>query len=146
MARSPRVAGAFVTLLALAACSRPVSETPRPGWIYVSDETGGHVDVVDPAAGTLVERISVGKRPRGIVLSRDGSQLYVALSGSPIGVTRAIDDVGMRPWGIALAADGRTLYSANGPSGDVSVVDVASGKTSSRVAVGGSPWGVAIAR
>src|SRR5690348_7825508 len=53
--------------------------------LYVSDETGGNVDVVDPSSGTLVERIAVGKRPRGIALSHDRRFVYVALSGSPIG-------------------------------------------------------------
>ena len=60
---------------------------PAPGAVrlYVSDETGGNVIVVDPEEGTVVERIAVGKRPRGIRLSRDGKQLLIALSGSPIG-------------------------------------------------------------
>jgi YVTN family beta-propeller protein len=49
---------------------------------------------------------------------------------------------GTRPWGIAVSADGRTLYTANGPSGDVSVVDVATGNVTQRIATGGSPWGV----
>ena len=40
---------------------------------------------------------------------------------------------------------GGRIYPANGPSGDVSVVDVRSGAVVQRVAVGGSPWGVALA-
>ena len=61
-------------------------------------------------------------------------------------VLRVIADVGGRPWGVTADADGRTLYTANGPSGDVSIVDVATGTVRGRVAVGGSPWGVAFAR
>ena len=53
--------------------------------LYVSDETGGNVIVDRSRSGTVVERIAVGKRPRGIRLSRDGKQLLIALSGSPIG-------------------------------------------------------------
>ena len=52
--------------------------------LYISDETGGNVVIVDPVAGTIVDRIAVGKRPRGLKLSKDGTKLYVALSGSPI--------------------------------------------------------------
>jgi YVTN family beta-propeller protein len=37
------------------------------------------------------------------------------------------------------------VYTANGPSGDVSIVDIASGKVEARIKTGGSPWGVAVA-
>ena len=33
-------------------------------------------------------------------------------------------------------------YTANGPSGDVSVIDLASVSVEARIPVGGSPWGV----
>ena len=37
------------------------------------------------------------------------------------------------------------LYTANGPSDDVSVIDVASGEVVRRIAAGKLPWGVVIA-
>src|SRR5262249_56827124 len=49
----------------------------------VSKEDSGEIAVVAPEAGEVLQRISVGKRPRGIKLARDGKLLYVALSGSP---------------------------------------------------------------
>jgi YVTN family beta-propeller protein len=52
--------------------------------------------------------------------------------------------VGTRPWGIVITPDGKFLYSANGPSDDVSVVDLATDKEVARVKAGGSPWGVAV--
>ena len=52
--------------------------------------------------------------------------------------------VGPRPWGIALAPGDSLLYTANGPSDDVSVVDVNAGKVLRRIPAGKSPWGVAI--
>ena len=52
--------------------------------------------------------------------------------------------VGVRPWGIAVSPDGKFLYTANGPSNDVSVVDLEAGKEIARVKVGMSPWAVAI--
>ena len=51
--------------------------------IYVSNEDSGEITVVDPGAGQVLQRLNVGKRPRGIKLSPDGKFLYVALSGSP---------------------------------------------------------------
>ena len=58
--------------------------------------------------------------------------------------TGIIENVGARPWGIAVSSDGGRLYTANGPSGDVSFIDVASGKVERRVSIGGSPWGVVV--
>jgi len=52
--------------------------------------------------------------------------------------------VGQRPWGIVVSPDGKYLFSANGPSNDVSVVDLATNKEIARVKAGDSPWGVAI--
>jgi len=50
--------------------------------------------------------------------------------------------VGQRPWGIALSPDGKTLFSANGPSNDLSVVDLVTRTVSRKVKLTGSPWGV----
>jgi YVTN family beta-propeller protein len=44
-----------------------------------------------------------------------------------------------------VTRDGRTLYVANGPSNDVAVVDVSEWRVRRRIAVGRSPWGVAVA-
>jgi YVTN family beta-propeller protein len=87
----------------------------------------------------------------GAVLSSDGRQLFVTTGRAKAVVTvdmktrqqtSVIQDVGARPWGIALSPDGRRLYTANGPSGDVSFIDAATGKIERRVSIGGSPWGV----
>jgi YVTN family beta-propeller protein len=103
--RTLPIAVLAASALTLAGCNRPASDAekgpppaapaaPRPPAppdkagagirLYVSDETGGNVVVVDPETGQATERIPVGKRPRGILLSPDGRQVLVALSGSPI--------------------------------------------------------------
>ena len=80
-------AGALLVLVLASACSReapapspasapasapapspaPASTGPK---LYVSDETGGAVIVIDTANNQVLERIAVGKRPRGILASR----------------------------------------------------------------------------
>jgi len=45
---------------------------------------------------------------------------------------------------MAISPDGKYLFTANGPSNDVSVVDLGAGKEATRVKAGDSPWGVAI--
>jgi len=61
--------------------------------------------------------------------------------------TNAVADsveAGPRPWGVALSADGSTLYTANGPSNDVSVIDVAGKQVTKKIPVGRGPWGIAL--
>jgi YVTN family beta-propeller protein len=52
-------------------------------------------------------------------------------------------EVGERPWGIAVTPDGSLVFTANGPSNDVSFVDVPGRKVIANVKVGDRPWGVA---
>jgi YVTN family beta-propeller protein len=50
--------------------------------------------------------------------------------------------VGKRPWGITFSPDGKYLFAANGPSDDLSVVDLVTQKQIARIKSPGSPWGV----
>jgi len=43
-----------------------------------------------------------------------------------------------------ISPDGKYLFSANGPSNDVSVVDLGTDKEVARVKAGASPWGVTV--
>jgi YVTN family beta-propeller protein len=52
--------------------------------------------------------------------------------------------VSERPWGLALTADKRHLISANGPSNDISIIDVEKFKVISSIPVGKNPWGVVV--
>jgi YVTN family beta-propeller protein len=91
----------------------------------------------------------------GLAVSADGSTLYctggrsktihvIDLADGTQQVKSTITDVGERPWGIGITRDGKKLYTANGRSGDVSVIDSAKGTVLKRIAVGGSPWGIAV--
>jgi YVTN family beta-propeller protein len=51
---------------------------------------------------------------------------------------------GRRPWGVAVTPDGRKVYTANGVSGDVSVIDAAARRALKAVPTGAGAWGVAI--
>ena len=48
--------------------------------------------------------------------------------------------VGKRPWGIAVTPDGKRLYTANGLSGDVSVLDTATLKVIATIPAGEGAW------
>jgi YVTN family beta-propeller protein len=51
--------------------------------IYVTNEDSNTVSVISGDTHEVIATIPVGKRPRGIKVSPDGSVFYVALSGSP---------------------------------------------------------------
>jgi len=121
---------------------------------YATDEFGAALTVFSTDDYRVLETIALGDpkvvRPMGIA-STDGRRLYVTtgrfgalLEVDPEAgtVVRTVDKVGQRPWGVALGSDGSKAYTANGPSGDVSVIDLKTGQVEARIPVGGSPWGI----
>lgn len=177
-ARCLVVAMAVAVAVASAACGQPETvpavevrpAVPAPR-IYVSDETGGNIVVIDAASGEIVERVAVGKRPRGIRVSRDGAHLLVALSGSPIagpGVDestlpppdRDADGIGVvalpgmtlvktlhsgqDPETFDSSIDGRTVFVSNEDAAKMTAIDIESGELRAEVEVGGEPEGVKV--
>ena len=168
---APGAAVGLMTTSLLLVSAFTTRATPRAERLYVSDETGGNVVIVDPDRQQVVARIAVGKRPRGIQVSPDHSTVYVALSGSPIGgpnvdesklppPDRRYDGIGVvdlaaqklvrtyqsgaDPETFALYHDGRMLYVSNEDTGHLSAVDLKSGSLRGTVAVGSEPEGVAV--
>jgi YVTN family beta-propeller protein len=163
--------GAAGVLAAALLLGQGARAADAPERLYVSDETGGTVVIVDPQHGSVVARIAVGKRPRGIQISPDHTRVYVALSGSPIGgpnvdesklppPDRRYDGIGVvdlrsrkliqtyqsgaDPEAFALSHDGKVLYVSNEDVGKMSAVDLVSGSVRASVAVGTEPEGVAV--
>src|SRR5690242_11455146 len=64
------------------AAPKPIPPGPK---LFVTNEVGGDITVIDVGTREPVATIPVGKRPRGIRLSPDAALVYVAVSGSPIG-------------------------------------------------------------
>lgn len=152
----------------------PVPVTPpaaigSAGRLFVTNENGGDISVIDVASHRVTATIPVGKRPRGIRLSPDGKLLYVALSGSPIagpgvdesklpppdrkadgiGVISVADQklvkiirVGTDPEQSAVSADGKRLFIANEDAGEASVINIEDEKILGTFKVGGEPEGV----
>lgn len=157
-------------VLSLCSCSR-THATPQAAVVYASNEDEGTVVVVDPVGSRVLDRIAVGKRPRGMKLSRDGKRLFVALSGSPRGgpgvdesklppADRSADGVGVvdlstrklvatfpsgqDPETFDLSPDGSTLYVSNEETAEMTALDVASGAIRGKAHVGAEPEGVTV--
>lgn len=150
----------------------PVAHAAAPaGRAYVSNEDGHSITVIDTQSAEVIETIAVGKRPRGLKLSHDGSRLYVAVSGlqkCPPSVPDeecekmerdltadgiAVVDTASRklikvlqagsdPEQFDLSTDGKRLFVSNEDMATASVVDLDSGKVVERIAVGIEPEGV----
>ena len=153
-----KVAGKFI----VGARPRAVVFTADGKTAFVTNENTGTLSVLNTATHTVSATVKIAKlasmptapRPMGATMSPDGAQLFTSLGrAKAIAVIdaatkkplRTIENVGDRPWGIAISPDGRTLYTSNGPSADISIIDIATG-TVTRIATGGSPWGMVFAK
>ncbi|HEY7461798.1 MAG TPA: beta-propeller fold lactonase family protein [Gemmatimonadota bacterium] len=153
-----------------------ISEAPAPTagrrpLIYVTNEDSDDVTVIDAATDSVIATIPVGKRPRGIQVSPDGSTIYVAVSGSPkagpgvdestlpppdksadgiVVMDAATHQVkeklpgGSDPEQFGVLPDGSRVYVSNEDNATATVLDVQSGEVLATVPVGVEPEGVAI--
>ena len=177
------MAAALAALVAVTGCAarperressaRTETQPPaaRPLRVYVSNERSNDISVIDPASNLVINTIPVGKRPRGIHVSRDGSTVYVALSGSPIAGPNVRDEdlppadkkadgigevdatsgkfvgkiaSGSDPEQFVLSGDDRRIYVSNEDEGKASVIDVPGRRVVASVKVGTEPEGVGL--
>jgi YVTN family beta-propeller protein len=159
-----------LALLAVALLAAPRAESSR---VYVSNEDGESVTVLDGDKGDVIGTVAVGKRPRGVKLSHDGLSLFVAVSGLPkcppstpdeecaklkrdfqadgvavintatLKVTKLLK-AGSDPEQFDLSANGRRLFISNEDSMKVSVLDVAGGALEASIPAGHEPEGVRV--
>jgi PQQ-dependent catabolism-associated beta-propeller protein len=143
------------------------------GRAYVTNEDGESVSVLDTDKAEVIATVNVGKRPRGMKLSRDGKELFVAVSGLPkcppsvpdeecaklkrdltadgiavidtatLKLSRLLKS-GSDPEQFDLSHDGKQLFIANEDTGTLTVVGIASGAIDATVPVGKEPEGVRV--
>jgi YVTN family beta-propeller protein len=148
------------------AATRSIPTGPK---LFVSNENSGDLSVIDVGTQQVVATIPVGKRPRGIRLSPDGSLIYVALSGSPIAPPGVDEDTlppadkkadgigvvsvkdlklvrtipgGSDPEMVAVTPDGKRMFIANEDVGEATAIEVETGTVLASFKVGGEPEGV----
>src|SRR6201996_4761347 len=144
------------------------AETTQP-LIYVTNEVGGDLSIIDSGNYNVVATVPLGKRPRGIHASPDHKTIYVAVSGSPIAgpdvdestlpppdkTADGIDvfDVAQRkvlrtihagsdPENFDVSKDGTKIFVSNEDEAEVSIVDIAGGQVVKSIKIGAQPEGV----
>jgi YVTN family beta-propeller protein len=161
------LSAAFLLLVAAPAAVA----APASALAWVSNEDDGSLTVVDTEHLAAITTVAVGKRPRGLILSRDGTRLFVALSGVPkcpppvpdeecakLPRDRAADGIAVvdattlrllevfggvsDPERLELSPDGRRLYVTDEDAARLTVLDAAHGRTIATTAVGREPEGV----
>ena len=109
--------------------------------IYVSNEKSNDVTVIDGITHQVLATVAVGKRPRGLHVSRDGATVYVALSGSPI--TGPPAAAGVK--GIPAHDDDEAASKADKSADGIGVIDARRLIFSHKFAVGSDPEQFALA-
>lgn len=129
--------------------------------LFVTENQGNSVAVVDPIYGRVLQRISVGKSPIGIVASPDGKRAYVAnYRDSTVTVIDTVAQTAIKtvpvngqPYGLALSSDAQTLFATLQNTderqlptrGVVAFLDANSLTERKQVKVGKTPIGVSAA-
>ncbi len=101
--------------------------------LYVAENLGDSLAVVDLAAHRVVQRLATGRYPYGVVTGSDGTIYVSGWNGWTVSafLTRAngtLGDgheikVGRHPSALLLSADGSRLFVASGSTDKVSVID-----------------------
>ena len=145
-----------------------LSETNSPR-VFVTNEVSGDMTVIDSGTRGIIATVPLGKRPRGIHASPDGTTIFVALSGTPIAgpdvdestlppPDKSADGIGVidvaqnrvlriipggsDPENFDLSKDGKQIYISNEDISAVSIIDIASAKVLKTIKMGGQPEGV----
>lgn len=121
------------------------------GRIFVTNERGNSISVINGTSLEVESTIDIGNRPRGIGLSPDGNELYVAVSEenkikvldpSSLKILREFE-AGSDPETFAVHPNGN-IYISNEDDAKASVFDPKTGTLLTEIRVGLEPEGVAI--
>ena len=121
------------------------------GRIFITNERGNSVSVINGSTLEVEATIDIGDRPRGIGLSPDGSELYVAVSEenkikvvdpNSLKVIRDFE-AGSDPETFAVHPNGN-IYISNEDDAKATVFNPKTGEQIAEIRVGLEPEGVAI--
>ena len=121
--------------------------------LYVANADARQLAFVDVAAAKVTRRVDLPAEPTGLVVSPDGTKLFVTCA-APKSTVAVIDaasgeqvaaiPAGHTAMGPAVSPDGKRLYVCNRFNDDVSVIDLAAGREAARVKAVREPIAAAV--
>jgi YVTN family beta-propeller protein len=106
--------------------------------LYVAENLGDSLAVVDLASKQVVQRVAVGAYPYAVVVAHDGRAYVSAWGGDKVAVFRRLRDgrlaaghpidAGRHPSALLLNADGSRLFVASASTDRVAMVDTRAGR------------------
>jgi YVTN family beta-propeller protein len=159
------ILGAYAVIAMTAAAGTALAAQDK---VFVADEEGNTVSILDAASFKRITAVPVGREPHNVQVSPDGKLAWVTNNGerghgmgkggheamASGGEVWAIDTeshavaakvpVGKHPAHVVLTPDGRFAYVTNGGENTVSVVDTEARKVVATIAVGAYPHGIRI--
>lgn len=106
--------------------------------LYVAENVGDALAVVDPSSGRVVQRFSTDHYPYAVEAARDGKVYVSAWGSNTISIFRAFADgtlsnagrlvVGPRPSALVISPDGSRLFVALAGTDQIAIVDTRSRK------------------
>ncbi|HVE57339.1 MAG TPA: cytochrome D1 domain-containing protein [Pyrinomonadaceae bacterium] len=128
-----------------------ISPDGKEVWVGLNAE--GAIDVIDTAAGKVIEKIRLGERPYRVKFSPDGKQVFatipdtkeiIVIDSGTKKETRRIKLESV-PLGIVFSKDGKTAFVSAVQNDFVLKIDLEKFETVGKAVTGQAPDGVALA-
>jgi len=123
-------------------------------WLATANQTSDSVSLLQLPDGKLLDELSVGEHPTGLIYAADSNRIYVAASRAGevwelevkqhrLSKRRVFAATG-EPTGLAMHPDGKRLFVTLTALDQVAEIDLSSGDITRRIAVGRWPRSLAI--
>jgi DNA-binding beta-propeller fold protein YncE len=130
-----------------------LAATPDGSTLFIAGATANSIAVFDLKAGSIRGNIAVPASPSGVVVSRDGSRLYVTCA-APASTVCVVDiaagrvmariPTGHTAMSPVLSPDGAMLYVCNRFDSEISFNDLRRSEEAGRIAVAREPISLAL--
>jgi YVTN family beta-propeller protein len=140
----------LITTIAVGSGPQGIAINPTTGLMYVANEGGTTVSVIDISTDAVTATITGFSGPRSIVIDTSTNTLYVTnYTGAKVsvvdGATNTITTtvtVGTNPVGLAFDASDAKLFVANYGSSSVSVINTSTNTLSATISTFADPYEV----